>query len=193
MSKIRKIRAVLGIKGLLAIASLTSIALALVVYTTAVTMTPTSQFTLGTNADAWTVYVNEVNEVRYLPGGDTMPSGAGGVPDAYAFRVVTDAAKTCAVQIELTSVVDSSLFSNFEIRVLQYITATNSWAAQTLYDSDVGGTSMSFINGITGQIGYIQQAAGEDVYYLVEVTYSYDKVDTLTDITATFQYTPLPL
>jgi hypothetical protein len=192
MSKIRKIRALLGIKGLLAIASLTSIALALVVYTTAVTMQPTSQFTLGTSADSWTVYVNEVNEVRYLPGGDTQPGGAGGVPNAYAFRVVTDATKACAVQIELTSSIDSSLFTNFEIRVFQYITATNSWAAETIYDSPTGSTTMSYINGILGETGYIQQGTSDDTYYLVEVTYSYDKVDTLTAITATFQYTPLP-
>jgi hypothetical protein len=194
MNKIRKIRALLGIKGLLAIASLTSIAIALVVYTTAVTINPTSQFTLGTSADTWTVYVNEVNEVRYLPGADTQPGGTGGVPSAYAFRA-TGNGKACAVQIELTSAVDSTLFSNFEIRVLQWVPATNTWAAATLYDQATGGSSIGYINGLgtPPAIGYIQQpGASADTYYLVEATYSYDKLPTLTSMTVTFQYTPLP-
>jgi hypothetical protein len=193
MNKIRKIRALLGIKGLLAIASLTSIALALVVYTTAVTINPTSQFTLGTTSDTWTIYVNEVNEVRYLPGGDTQPGGAGGVPSAYAFRATSNG-KACAVQIELTSAVDSSLFSNFEIRAYQWVPATSTWAAATLYDSATGGSSIGYIDGTdpTPAVGYIQQDASSDLYYLIYVTYSYDLGDTLSPITVTFQYTPLP-
>jgi hypothetical protein len=189
MNKIRKIRALLGIKGLLAIASLTSIALALVVYTTAVTINPASQFTLGTTSDTWTAYVNEVNEVRYLPGGDTQPSDN----SAYAFRATSNG-KACAVQIELTSAVDSSLFSNFEIRAYQWVPATSTWAAATLYDSATGGSSIGYIDGTdpTPAVGYIQQGASSDLYYLIYVTYSYDLQDTLNPITVTFQYTPLP-
>ena len=189
MNRIRKIRALLGVKGLLAIASLTSIALALVVYTTAVTMTPASQFTLGTSSDSWDVYVNEVDEVRYLPGGDTQPEDN----SVFAFRVTTNAGKDCAVQIELTSVVDSDLFSKFEIRVSQWVPATSSWASATLRDAATGGSIKTYINGlVSGDIGYIQQTGTYDIYYLVEVTYSYDLDDVLDPITATFQYTPLP-
>jgi hypothetical protein len=187
MSKIRKIRALLGIKGLLAIASLTSIALALVVYTTAVTMQPTSQFTLGTSSDSWTVYVNEVNEVRYLPGGDSAPLD----DSTFAFEVVTDADKVCAVQIELTSAMDNTLFSNFDITVSRWVAGTG-WVSTQLYNSATGGSPISSIDGLTTNPGYIQQAASNDIVYLVEVTYSYDLLDTLTPITATFQYTPLP-
>ena len=68
MNKIKKIGALLGIKGVLAIASLATIAVALVVYTASVTITPTLQFTIGASSDSWTVYINEVDEVRYLPG-----------------------------------------------------------------------------------------------------------------------------
>jgi hypothetical protein len=187
MNKIKKIGAVLGIKGVLAIASLTTIAVALVVYTASVTMAPTMQFTLGASTDSWTVYVNEVNEVRYLPGGDSAP-----VDDTtFAFRVVTDADKVCAVQIELSSAMDSALFSNFDITVSHWVSGTG-WVSTQLYDSATGGSPISSIDGLTTNPGYVQQAASNDVVYLVEVTYSYDLVDTTTPITATFQYTPLP-
>jgi hypothetical protein len=115
MNKIRKIRALLGIKGLLAIASLTTIAMALVVYTASVTIAPTAQFTLGVSTQSWTVYINEVNQVRYLPGGDTIPATGA----TYAFSLDTTN-RGCAVQIELTSAMDSGLFSNFDITVMYY-------------------------------------------------------------------------
>jgi hypothetical protein len=188
MSKIRKIRALLGIKGLLAVASLTTIALALVVYTASVTMSPTQQFILGATTANWTVYVNEVNEVRYLPGGNSQPVDT----SSYAFEVVTDANKACAVQIELTAAMSSALFSNFDITVLYWLGGSG-WVSAQLYDSPTGGSTISSIDGLTaGDVGYIQQAASSDVYYLVQVTYSYDLVDTTTPVTATFQYTPLP-
>ena len=187
MTKIKKIGALLGIKGALAIASLTTIALALVVYTASVTMAPTTQFTLGASTADWTVYVNEVNEVRYLPGGNSAPVDN----SAYAFRVVTDADKVCAVQIELTSAMDSALFSNFDITVSYWVAGTG-WVSATLYDSATGGSPISSIDGLTTNAGYIQQAASTGRYYLVEVTYSYDLLDETTQITTTYQYTPLP-
>lgn len=189
MNKIRKIRALLGIKGVLAIASLTTIALALVVYTASVTITPTSQFTLGTSTYTWTIYVNEVNQVRYLPGGSSLPADG---TTTYAFRVSTTS-KGCAVQIELTPAMSSSLFSNFDITVMEWQPGTG-WVSATLYDAATGGSSISSINGLTTAAGYIRQAAGaSDTSYLIRVTYSYDLVDTATPVTATFQYTPLPI
>jgi hypothetical protein len=188
MNKIRKAGALLGIKGLLAIASLTTIAMALVVYTASVTMAPTTQFTLGATTANWNVYVNEFNEVRYLPGGNSPPVDT----SSNAFRVVTDANKACAVQIELTAAMSSALFSNFDITVLYWLGGSG-WVSAQLYDSPTGGSTISSIDGLTaGAVGYIQQAASSDVYYLVQVTYSYDLVDTTTPVTATFQYTPLP-
>jgi len=187
MNKIRKIKALLGIKGLFAIASLTSIAMALVVYTASVTMTPTTQFTLGTSSDSWTIYVNEVNQVRYLPGGTSAPSDS----SAYAFSLSTPT-RGCAVQIELPSAMSSSLFSNFDITVSYYVPGTG-WVSATLYDAATGGSTITSINGLTTTPGFVRQTAGaSDTFYLVQVTYSYDLVDTTTPVTATFQYTPLP-
>ena len=188
MSKIRKIRALLGIKGLLAIASLTTIAMALVIYTASVTITPTAQFTLGVDTESWTAYINEVNQVRYLPGGDTLP--ATGATNAFSLDTTN---RGCAVQIELTSAMDSSRFSNFDITVMYYDADIPGWTSAQLYDSATGGGTLTSINGLTTNAGFIRQAAGESTtYYLVQVTYSYNLVDTTSAVTATFQYTPLP-
>ena len=186
MNKIRKIRALLGIKGLLAVASLTSIALALVVYTASVAITPTTQFTLGTASDSWNIYINEVNQVRYLPGGSILPDSS-----SFAFRLDTTN-KGCAVQIELTSAMSNGLFSNFDITVMYW--DGSAWASAQLYNSATGGSTISSIDGTTTNAGFIRQALGTGTtYYLVQVTYSYNLVDTTSAVTATFQYTPLPV
>ena len=189
MNKAKKIGAILGTKGVLAIASLVTIAVALVVYSAAVTITPTLQFTIGASSDSWNVYINEVDEVRYLPGGDSTPTFDSGDTGTYAFRVNTDASKVCAVQIELTTAMDSALFSDFNITVSY--DASGSWVSATLYDSSEGGSTITEIDGLTTTAGYIQHPASADRYYLVEVAYSYDLVDTTTAVTADFQYTPL--
>jgi hypothetical protein len=190
MNKIKKLGALLGIKGVLSIASLATIAVALVVYSAAVTITPTQQFTIGALSDSWTVYINEVNEVRYLPGNYSAPTLNPGDTSTYAFRVVTDANKVCAIQIQMASAMSSSLFSNFDITV-SYWVAGSGWTSETLYASNTGSTTISSIDGLTTNAGYIHQAASTDRYYLVEVTYSYDIVDTTTQVTANFEYTPL--
>jgi hypothetical protein len=189
MSKIRKIRALLGIKGLLAVASLTTVAIALVVYSASVTITPTTQFTLGASTDSWTVYVNDQNQVRYLPGGETPPA-TGATGNAFSLDTTN---RGCAVKIELTSAMDSLLFSNFDITVMYYDPGAPGWASAQLYDSETGGSAIGSIDGTTTNAGFIRQASGSGTtYYLVQVTYSYDLVDTTTAVTATFQYTPLP-
>jgi hypothetical protein len=189
--KIRKIGIVLGLKGYLAIGSLITIGLALVAYSTSVTVTPIQQFTVGSSSDSWTIYVNEIDQIRYLPGGFSETTFDSGDPNTYAFRVITDAEKTCAVKIELTSAVDSGKFSNFDITV-DYWTGT-SWAPATLYDSATGTTTITEIDGLSlGAAGYIHQAVSSTTYYLVKATYSYDLVDDTTQITTIFQYTPLP-
>jgi hypothetical protein len=187
MNKIRKIRALLGIKGLLAIASLTTIAMALVVYTASVTITPTAQFTLGVSSESWTVYINEVNQVRYLPGANTLP--ATGATHAFSLDTTN---RGCAVQIELLSAMSSGLFSNFDITVMYYDSGSG-WTSAQLYDSATGGSTITSIDGRTTNAGFIRQAAGTGATsYLIRVTYSYDIVGTTTAVTADFQYTPLP-
>jgi len=191
MKSLRKIRTILGVKGLLCLASLTMIALALVSYTASVTITPVKQFTIGAASDSWTVYVNDVDKVRYLPGGSSEPTFNASDPDTYAFNVATDANQVCAVKIELTSAVNSSKFSKFQIMVKYWTGAA--WADETLYDAPTGSTTKAYINGLTaGDAGYIHQSLSTTRYYLIKVTYSYDLVDETTQVTVTFQYTPLP-
>ena len=192
----RKLEAILGVKGFLCIASLTMIALALVAYTATVTITPTQQFTIGATTATWTVYVNDVDETRYLPGSGS-PAGSGeptfnsSDTDTYAFKVVTDADKVCAVKIDLTSAVNSSKFSNFNITARFWTGAA--WADEVLYDAATGSTTKSYIDGLSaGDAGYIHQAVSTTRYYLIKVTYSYDLVDATDQVTVTFQYTPFP-
>lgn len=194
----RKLRAILGVKGSLCLLSLAMVVLALVAYTATVTITPTKQFTIGATTQSWTIYVNDVNQIRYLPGsgsptGSAVPATAPPVdtdPTTFAFYVVTDASKACAVNITLTSPVNSSEFSKFEINALSW--AGVSWNAVTLYDQPSGGSSKSFIDGLTNDFGYVQQSGVASTYYLLNMTYSYDQVDTTNAITVTFSYTPLP-
>jgi len=195
----RKLRAILGVKGFLCLVSLIMVVLALVTYTAVITITPTKQFNLGATTASWTVYINEVDEVRYLPGtgtpaGSNPPVGSPvGDPTKYAFNVTTDAGGACSVKIELTSAVDNLKFSKFEIRVKWWNTTSAAWEDATLKDAETGGSNKTFINGLTGgDVGYIQHAASTTRCYLIWVTYSYDLVDTTTDVTVTFQYTPLP-
>jgi len=195
----RKLRTVLGIKGALCLASLTVVALALVSYTATVTIAPTTQFTIGATTATWTIYVNDVEQLRYLPGAGT-PSGSqqpgapsDADPNTFAFKVVTDAARVCAVNITLTSVVNSSKFSKFEIRVMWWNSTASAWQDETLYAGATGSTTKSYIDGLTSDdAGYVHHAASLTRYYLIKVTYSYDLVDATTSVTVIFQYTPLP-
>ena len=186
-----KLSALIGIKGLLAIALMASIGVALVVYTAQVTVTPTLQYTIGSTTSSWSMYINEVDAVRYLPGAGSKPTFDSGNPNTYAFKVVTDLAKVCAVKIELTSAMNSSKFSKYQITV-EYWTGA-AWAAETLYAASTGATTKSFINGLTpGDAGYIHQTTSTTRYYLVTVTYSYDLVGETAQVSSTFQYTPMP-
>lgn len=195
----RKLKAILGVKGSLCLLSLAIVVLALVVYTAQVTITPTKQFNIGATTASWTVYINDVDEVRYLPGsgtpaGSSLPVGSPvGDPTKYAFNVTTDAGGACSVKIELTSAVNSSKFSKFEIRAQWWNATAVAWQSATLKDAETGGSDKTYIDGLTGgDVGYIQHAASTTRCYLIWVTYSYDLVDTTTAVTVTFRYTPLP-
>lgn len=178
-------------KDVICLASLTIIALALITYRADVSVTPVQQFAIGATSDSWTVYVNDVDKVRYLPGGLAEPNCSVLDPNTYAFKVVTDGNKFCAVKIELTSVVNSSKFSKFRITVKYWTGA--SWADETLYQAPTGSITKSYIDGLTlDDSGYIHQSLSTTKYYLISVLYSYDQTDETTQVTVTFQYTPLP-
>jgi hypothetical protein len=189
--KFKRLGAMLGVKGVLCIISLTMIVVALVIYTVSVAITPTLQFSTGAASSSWTVYVNDVNKARYLPGGATESTFNASNPNTYAFKVVTDANQVCAVKIELTSAVNASKFSNFNI-TLEYWNST-AWVSGTLYNAATGSTAKSYMDGLAaGDSGYVHQGISTTQCYLIKVTYSYDKVDETTQVATTFQYTPLP-
>ncbi|MEM3726682.1 MAG: hypothetical protein QXK98_07485 [Candidatus Bathyarchaeia archaeon] len=167
------------------------IALALVSYTANVYIIPTQQFTIGATSDSWTVYVNDVDRVRYLPGGFEQPTLNESDTGTYAFKVVTDSNQVCAVRIELTSEVNSSKFSKFQITV-KYWTGS-AWANETLYQNATGSTTKDYIDGLTsGDAGYIHQSLSVTRWYLICALYSYDQTDETAQVTVTFKYTPLP-
>jgi len=192
MGKMRKIRLLIGLKGILSIACLTTVALALVVYTASVTMTPQYQFSQGATADTWNLYLNEVDQVRYMPGGAVAPWPVDGDLASYAFKVVTDGNKVCAIAVRAASAV-SAKFVKFDIRVKYWNIATDTWDYDQLYESATGLATKSWINGLDAtDVGYIHQALSSTVYYLVEVTYTYDisNLAQFTQETATFEFTP---
>lgn len=188
---------VLGLKGILSLICMTTIVVALVTYTAGITMDPTRQFASGATTADWTIYVNEVDAGRYLPGAG-VPAGSGQPPfdagnaSTYAFRVVTDAGKVCGIKLELTAVVDATKFSRFEITAMKW-DGVSSWVAETLYTAATGSTVKGYVDGLTGgDAAYIHQPTSTDAYYALHVTYSYDLVDADAQMPVTIQYTPLP-
>lgn len=189
--KITKLFVSLGITGIFCIICLASVGFALVTYTNAVTISPTVQLSIGTTTASWTIYVNEVNQARYMPGGFSEPTLNTGDTSTYSFKVVTDANKVCAVKVDLTSEMNQSKFSNFIITVRS--STGGSWGEETLYAASTGATTKASTDGlIPGDAAYIHQAVSTTKYYEIQVTYSYDKVSENTQIPVTFRFTPLP-
>ena len=181
----------LGLKVILCLLCLSAVTIALVTYPAAVTVTPTQQLTTGATSATWQFYVNEVNEVRYLPGDFSEPTLNTSDTNTYALKVVTDSNKVCAVKIELTAAVNSSKFSNFEVTVRS--STGGAWSDETLYAASTGATTKTYVDGlVSSDAAYIHQAVSTTKYYEIKVTYSYDKVDETAQIAITFQYTPLP-
>jgi len=194
MGRMRKIRLLIGVKGILSIACLTTVALALVVYTASVTMNPTLQFSQGANEVTLDLYLNEVDQVRYMPGGTAEPT----LPEdtdltTHAFKVVTDGNRVCAVAINIQSAV-SSRFSKFDIRVKYWVDGTpGSWQYADLFESAKGSVPKTWINGGDAiDIGYVYQGPSLTRYYILEVTYTYDISDEadFAQETAVFEFTP---
>lgn len=177
------------------IATVAASAIALVMYTQTLTLTPYKQFNLGTSTVSWTAYVNEVNQNLYVPSGAAPSDLEEFNATTYAFSVQTDANKVCAVKIELETPLSNLDFSNFDITVLAWTAGDPaSWTPATLYNAPTGTTTVTDLDGLaTGASVYVHQAANTPItYYLVQVTYSYNLVDTTTPYTVDFTYTPLP-
>lgn len=172
------------------------IALALLTYTAIVVINPTPQLSVGSTSASWTVYINDVNETRYLPGSGSPPGSAEPIlnisdPDTYGLEVTTDASKVCAVKIELASAANSSKFSTFEITAKRW--NGSAWEPESLFNSSTGSSLKPCIDGLVlGDTGYIHQTTSQTSYYLLAATYSYDLVDETTPVTVEVQYTPLP-
>ena len=140
MNKIKKLRMTLGVKGFLCLLALVSIATAMVSYTSEISATPIQQFTVGSSSYKWDVYVNENDQVKYLPGDTTLPLLNTASALTYAFKVDTDASKVCAVKIELTTPVDDAKFSNFNITVLRWDDINAKWVSEKIYAGPTGST-----------------------------------------------------
>ena len=123
---------------------------------------------------------------------NSAPTLDTGDVSTYAFKVVTDADKVCAIKIELTSAINSSKFSKFEIRARYW--DGSAWSAVPISATPSGmGILKLYINGLSaGDAGYIRHALSTTRYYLIHVTYSYDLVDEISPVTIDFQYTPMP-
>jgi hypothetical protein len=179
------------LKVVLCLICLVAVAFALVIYTGSVVITPVQQLTVGAPTASWNIYVNEVNQVRYMPGGFSEPTLSPTDTSTYAFKVVTDSYKVCAVEVQLSSAMNASEFSNFTITVLS--STGGSWAQEPLYAAATGSTTKEYINGLVpGDSAYIHQVVSTTEYYLIQVTYSYDLVNATSQIPMTFQFTPLP-
>jgi len=189
--RLLKIIVSLGVKGVLCLICLSSVCFALVTYTSSVTISPMVQLGVGTATASWDIYVNEVNQTRYMPGGFSEPTLNTGDINTYGFKVTTDANKVCAVKVTINTQMDNAKFSNFNITILS--STGGAWGAETLYSASTGGTTKTSIDGLTqGDAAYIHQAVSTTKYYEILVTYSYDLVSDNTQIPVTFQFTPLP-
>ncbi len=168
-----------------------AVAVTLSSYTTTLTITGVKQLSQGASTSSWTVYVNEQNQIQYVPGATSEPIFNPDDTSTYAFNVTTDANKACSVEINLALPVSSD-FSSFEITVLYW--TGSAWSSAQLYTTATGSTPLTFIDGtMSSTSGYIQQAVSTSTYYLVEVTYTYTQANPPnTPYTVDFVFTPLP-
>ncbi len=191
-AKLKKIPASSIIKGLICLICLVSVSFGLVTFTNGLTSPAAPQLTVGVSTASWTVYVNEVNQVRYVPGGFSEPKFSVGDTSTYAFKVVTDAKNSCAVKVELASAIDTSVFSQFDITVLS-TTVSGTWSSEPLYIAPTGASTTSYLNGLMpGTAAYIHQGSSTTKYYLVQVIYSYNLAANNIPMPVTFAFTQIP-
>lgn len=198
----RKLPWLLTGKGLMATLSVLAVAIALVSYTATVTININSSFTVGATTATWDVYLNDVAQLRYLPGSTATPRGSaelGSGTTNNAFSVVDDGAQGTAVNITLTTLMSATQFSQFQITVKQWNATSSSWQAgtplSTLYTTQTGTTTMTFIQGLSGGAGqtfgflHILKTQTTTVYFEIVVTYTVNATSAGT-ATAVFSYTP---
>ena len=190
----------IGVKGMICLVALIVIVVAQLTYTATVNISVgTTGYSLGKSLESWTIYTNDENEVRYLPGagtgGNATPTFNAGDSDTWAFKVTTDTVKGLAVKIELVDYTKTQNFSRFEITAW-YNTTGTAWQSAQLYDGPTSSAgTKSLINGtLSGDSGYIHQARAAsgtlERYYLIRVTYSYNS--TAAGPSVQFRYTPTP-
>jgi len=189
------LRTILGVKGIICLVALIAIVIAQLTYTATVNITlGQTGYGQGKSTESWTIYENDIDEVRYLPGagtgGNATPTFNAGDSNTYAFKVTTDTVKGMAVKIELVDYTKTENFTKFEITAMWY---NSGWQIAQLYDGPTASAgTISFINGKTsGASGYVHQARSTSTrYYLIKVTYSYPTTASAPSIQ--FRYTPTP-
>jgi hypothetical protein len=179
-----------GIKGIAAIVCL-AVAVGAISYSSTVTMTPNRQLTSGATTASWSLYVNEVDAIKYLPGGTSESILDAQNSSTYSFKVVTDTTKDCAIKIELQSAMSESKFSKFEITVRS--STGGAWGTETIYDATTGSNIKSSVDGlIEGDAGYVHQTTSTTKYYEIKVVYSFNVSEDTTPIPITLKFTPYP-
>jgi len=187
---IAKLRATLEKRNLPCFAALIMIALTLVA---CIILAQPPQFIIGATSASWRIDPSDVDQVRYLPGtgtptGSQQPSApTDASPNTFAFKVITGVFRVSTTSIKLTSAVDNTRFSKFQITVQRWDSTASAWKDETLY-TDISSTVKPYINGLENplDIGYTHQAALTSGYYLIKLTCL---GDTATPVTIIFQYT----
>jgi hypothetical protein len=187
----RKLPWILTGKSLLAVASISMVALALATYTVTVNISFNAFFTQGATSQSWTM--NTATGTRYLPG-DTSDSNGFltvaptlGNLTSFGFATITGLGY---VKINLGSAESASNFQSFKIFVLTS-TGTASWTNATLFtDTTFTTTLPNGIDGLTGTLtGYLHITATTRAFYAIQVNYVLASAPSGTP-TAVFDYTP---
>lgn len=195
------LRAMLGLKGIICLAALIVIVVAQLTYTATVNINVgTTEFSQGKSTESWTIYPNDIDKFRYLPGagtgGNATPTFNAGDSNTWAFKATTDTVKGMAIKIELVDYTKTENFTKFEITAIWYNTTASAWESAQLYDGATSSAgTKALINGTSSaDHGYIHQERATSGtltrHYLIKVTYSYETEAAGPSVQ--FKYTPTP-
>lgn len=186
-SREKKLAWLLTGKSLLAIASMMTVALALVTYSATLTLTINPFFKVGLNSINWSVTTS--TGARYLPNGASIPGTPSDPPtSSFAFRTQTGSGW---VQVGTSTQAKPADFLSFRIFVLTW--NSSSWNNATLY---VDNTFLvPLVGGIDGtsasSVGYLHVSTGAPlVFYAIQVNYILAPTPADTSTTVVFSYTP---
>jgi hypothetical protein len=151
LKNFKKLKLALGINGIIALICLGIFVVALITYTTTTSQTPVKQFYQGITSDSWNIYLNEQNCVRYLPGispENVLPPSqpVDGETSTYAFKIVTDSYRVCAVDVRLSEEANSTLFSRFDIQALFWNTTATAWEVVPIFSGPTGDENSTSID-----------------------------------------------